>query len=106
MNLSGGERQMLAIGRALINKPRLLLLDEPSAGLAPNLVDEILAKMKDIKKLGTSILLIEQNAKKSLEISDRGCIMVMGKVALEASSTEILKDREIDRLFLGGRLEK
>jgi ABC-type branched-subunit amino acid transport system ATPase component len=106
INLSGGERQMLAIGRAMVNKPRLLLLDEPSAGLAPNLVDEILVKIKDIKKMGTSILLIEQNAKRSLEISDRGCVMVMGKVALEASSKEILSDREIDRLFLGGRLKK
>jgi ABC-type branched-subunit amino acid transport system ATPase component len=106
INLSGGERQMLAIGRAMVNKPKLLLLDEPSAGLAPNLVDEILVKIKDIKKIGTSILLIEQNAKRSLEISDRGCVMVMGKVALEASSKKILNDREIDRLFLGGRLKK
>ena len=106
INLSGGERQMLAIARAMVNKPRLLLLDEPSAGLAPNLVDEILVKMKDIKKKGTSILLVEQNAKRSLEISDRGCVMVMGKVALEDSCKKILSSRDIDRLFLGGRLEK
>lgn len=106
INLSGGERQMLAIARAMVNRPRLLLLDEPSAGLAPNLVDDILVKMKEIKKMGTSILLVEQNAKRSLEISDRGCVMVMGKVALDDSSKNILGSRDIDRLFLGGKLDK
>lgn len=106
MNLSGGERQMLAIARAMINIPRLLLLDEPSAGLAPNLVDEILVKLKEIRKMGTSILLVEQNARRSLEISDRGCVMVMGKIALEDSCKKILSNREIDQLFLGGRLRK
>ena len=97
---------MLAIARALVADPRLLLLDEPSASLAPNLVDEILRKISEIRDMGTSILLIEQNARKSLEISDKGYVMVMGRIVREGSGKEILEDKEIGRLYLGKKIKK
>ena len=100
-NLSGGERQMLAISRALIGDPKLLLLDEPTASLAPNLVSEIMQKLIQIKDSGTSILLVEQNAKKSLDISERCYVLVMGKNFFEGKASEIIQNKELGRMFLG-----
>jgi ABC-type branched-subunit amino acid transport system ATPase component len=103
LNLSGGQRQMVAVGRALMTDPSLLLLDEPTAGLSPVLVTDILDRIKQIREKGTSILLVEQNAKNSLEICDRGCVLVMGKKAFEGTGDEILDHKEIGRLYLGRR---
>ncbi|MEF9427385.1 MAG: ABC transporter ATP-binding protein [Candidatus Mariimomonas ferrooxydans] len=100
-HLSGGERQMLAIGRALMTKPELLMLDEPSAGLAPKMVGILMEKIKEIKDGGSSVLLIEQNAKSALGIADRGYVMVMGKKEFEGRADEILDHKEIGRLYLG-----
>ncbi len=100
-SLSGGERQMLAIARALMTEPELLLLDEPSAGLAPKMVEVLMGKIKEIKDSGSSVLLIEQNAKSALRIADRGYIMVMGKTMYEGKADEILDHKEIGRLYLG-----
>lgn len=102
-NLSGGERQMLAIARALIGNPDLLLLDEPTASLAPGLVNEIMEKLITIKKSGTSILLVEQNAKKSLEIADRCYVLVMGKNFFDGKSSEIINNKELGKLYLGSK---
>ena len=102
-NLSGGERQMLAISRALIGDPKLLLLDEPTASLAPNLVSEIMQKLIQIKDSGTSILLVEQNAKKSLDISDRCYVLVMGKNFFEGKASEVVQNKELGRMFLGNK---
>ncbi len=100
INLSGGERQMLAIARALIQEPKLLLLDEPSAGLAPKLVGEILEKINEIKELGLGVVLVEQNVKKALNIADRVCVFVGGKKVYEGSPTELEKV-DIGKLFFG-----
>lgn len=102
-NLSGGERQMLAMARALMTEPDLLLLDEPSAGLAPRMVETLMEKIKEIKDGGSSVLLVEQNAKSALRIADRGYIMVMGKKMYEGRACEILDHKEIGRLYLGKR---
>ena len=102
-NLSGGERQMLAISRALIGDPKLLLLDEPTASLAPNLVSEIMQKLIQIKDSGTSILLVEQNAKKSLDISERCYVLVMGKNFFEGKASEVIQNKELGRMFLGNK---
>lgn len=100
-SLSGGERQMLAISRALITKPELLLLDEPSAGLAPKMVEVLMDKIREIRDSHASVLLVEQNAKSALRIADRGYIMVMGKKMFEGKANEILHHKEIGRLYLG-----
>ena len=102
-NLSGGERQMLAIARALIGDPKLLLLDEPTASLAPNLVSEIMQKLIQIKESGTSILLVEQNAKKSLAISDRCYVLAMGKNFFDGKASEVINNQELGRMFLGSK---
>ena len=102
-NLSGGERQMLAIARALIGNPKLLLLDEPTASLAPNLVNEIMQKLIQIKESGTSILLVEQNAKKSLAISDRCYVLAMGKNFFDGKASEVINNKELGRMFLGSK---
>lgn len=100
--LSGGEQQMLAIGRALMAKPRLLLLDEPSMGLAPVLVDEIFSIIKEINDSGTTILLVEQNAYKALGIADRAYVLETGTITHQGSAAELLKDEAVKKAYLGG----
>jgi len=100
--LSGGEQQMLAMGRALMTEPRLLLLDEPSMGLAPLLVDDIFEIIKTINKAGTTILLVEQNANKALRIANRGYVLETGKVKLHGDADELLTNEEVKAAYLGG----
>lgn len=100
--LSGGEQQMLAIGRALMSKPKLLLLDEPSMGLAPLLVKEIFKIVETIKKQGTTILLVEQNANQALQIADRAYVLETGKVIKSGHASELLQDDSVKRAYLGG----
>ena len=100
-SLSGGERQMLAMARALMAKPKVMLLDEPTAALSPKYVDLVLNKIKEIRDSGVTIVLVEQNAKKGLEIGDRGYVLVTGKVAYTAPTKEILAHPEIGKLYLG-----
>lgn len=100
--LSGGEQQMLAIGRALMARPQLLLMDEPSMGLAPLLVKEIFAIIKDINEKGTTILLVEQNANMALSIADKAYVVETGKVVLQGSPQELLSSNEVKKAYLGG----
>lgn len=100
--LSGGEQQMLAIGRALMAKPKLLLLDEPSLGLAPLIVKDIFKIIKEINKEDTTILLVEQNAYQALSIADYGYILETGKVVIEGTSEELLENSDIKKAYLGG----
>ena len=100
--LSSGEQQMLALGRALMLKPRLLLADEPSLGLSPNYVDLIFEKLTEINKSGTSILLVEQNAQMALEISHRGYVFRIGEIVLADSGKNLLENEEVKKAFLGG----
>lgn len=100
--LSGGEQQMLAMGRALMSKPKLLLLDEPSMGLAPIFIKEIFRIIQDIQKQGTTILLIEQNAKVALEIATRGYVLETGKIVLSDTGKNLLKSDEVQKAYLGG----
>jgi branched-chain amino acid transport system ATP-binding protein len=99
--LSGGERQMLAIGRALMARPRLLMLDEPSLGLAPRIVREVLQVVASLRKLGVSVLLVEQNARAALELADRAYVLEMGAVALTGEAESLLRDRRIIDTYLG-----
>jgi branched-chain amino acid transport system ATP-binding protein len=101
-NLSGGQQQMLAIGRALMGQPRLLLLDEPSMGLAPRLVAEIFARIAELKALGTTILLVDQNARAALAVADRGYVMETGRIVLAGSAKELLHDPQVQQAYLGG----
>jgi len=100
--LSGGQQQMLAIARSLMQNPELLLLDEPSLGLSPKATKEILEKIKEIKEEGVTIIIVEQNAKKAVEIADKTYILEDGEVALEGGK-EILKDHRIKNIYFGGR---
>ncbi|WP_449458193.1 ABC transporter ATP-binding protein [Streptococcus suis] len=100
--LSGGEQQMLAMGRALMSQPKLLLLDEPSMGLAPIFIQEIFDIIQDIQKQGTTVLLIEQNANKALAIADRGYVLETGKVVLSGTGKELLVSEEVKKAYLGG----
>lgn len=99
--LSGGEQQMLAIGRGLMAKPVLLLLDEPSLGLAPLVVQEIISVIERLRKEGTTILLVEQNARAALRISDRAYVLKTGKIQLQGKASDLLEDAEVKRAYLG-----
>lgn len=100
--MSGGQRQMLAMGRGLMVDPSLMLIDEPSAGLAPHLVDEVFEKIIDIKEGGTSILMVEQNARRALDISDRGYVLDGGENRFEDTGAALLANPKVGELYLGG----
>ena len=100
--LSGGEQQMLAMGRALMSHPKLLMLDEPSMGLSPLLVDQVFDIIKTINKDGTTILLVEQNAGKSLAISDRAYVLENGKIVLSGTGKELMQSDDVKKAYLGG----
>ena len=100
--LSGGEQQMLAMGRALMSKPKLLMLDEPSMGLAPILVEQIFEIIQNLHNAGTTILLVEQNAQAALSVADRGYVLETGKVVTTGTGSELLSSPEIKKAYLGG----
>ena len=100
--LSGGEQQMLAMGRALMGRPDLIMLDEPSMGLAPILVEEIFSIIKDLNKNGTTVLLVEQNASMALSIADRGYVLETGRIAKTGTGAELLVDDDVRKAYLGG----
>lgn len=99
--MSGGEQQMVAIGRGLMSNPKLLMLDEPSLGLAPILVDEVLDTVRKLRERGLTILLVEQNVREALEISDRGYILQTGRIAKHGPAKDLLESDEIRKAFLG-----
>lgn len=100
--LSGGEQQMLAMSRALMSRPRLLLLDEPSMGLSPLYVNTIFDMIQQVRREGTTVLLVEQNAKKALSIADRAYVLEIGRIAMSGTGAELLADDSIKRAYLGG----
>ncbi|HEX3018630.1 MAG TPA: ABC transporter ATP-binding protein [Caproicibacter sp.] len=100
--LSGGEQQMLAMGRALMSRPKILLMDEPSMGLAPIIVEEIFSIIQDINKSGTTILLVEQNANMALSIANRAYVIETGSITLEGKASELLTDESVKKAYLGG----
>lgn len=100
--LSGGEQQMLAMGRAMMSKPKLLMLDEPSMGLAPLMVDQIFSIIQELNKSGTTILLVEQNAQMALSIADRGYVLETGKIVTSGTGKELLLDDAVRKAYLGG----
>ena len=100
--LSGGEQQMLAIGRALMSRPRLLLMDEPSLGLAPKFVETIFEVIREINTHGTTILLVEQNAHMALSIASRGYVMESGRIVLEDDATSLIVNKDVQKAYLGG----
>lgn len=100
-SLSGGEQQMLVIGRALLGKPELLMLDEPSLGLAPKVIEEVFRAIKGINESGTTILLVEQNARMALSISQRGYVLDNGSIVLSGKASELMKDDDVVRAYLG-----
>ena len=99
--LSGGEQQMLAMGRALMSKPKIILMDEPSMGLSPILVNEIFDIIQEVAKSGTTVLLVEQNAKKAVSIADRAYVLETGKIVLEGKAEDLLNDDSIKKAYLG-----
>ncbi len=101
-SLSGGQQQMLAIGRALVARPKLMLLDEPSLGLAPNLVEQVFETLSEINKNGVSILLVEQNALMALEVSHRGYVFELGRIVASATAADLLADERVSSAYLGG----
>lgn len=100
--LSGGEQQMLAMGRALMSKPKLMMLDEPSMGLAPILVEQIFDIIRELNQRGTTILLVEQNAQMALSVAHRGYVLETGKIIASGTGTELLKDEAVKKAYLGG----
>ena len=102
--LSGGEQKMLEIGRAMLLEPRLLLIDEPSIGLSPILVQQVFGVLQDLRDRGTTVLMIEQNARTALEASDYGLVLQQGRLALAGTASDVLNHPEIGRLFLGGAM--
>lgn len=100
--LSGGEQQMLAMSRALMSHPKLMMLDEPSMGLAPILVDQIFEIIKELHKAGTTILLVEQNARKALQVADRAYVLETGNITLSGTGAELAKSDEVRKAYLGG----
>lgn len=101
LTLSGGEAQMVAIGRGLMSNPRLFMMDEPSLGLAPRLVDEVLDTVRKLKQEGMTILLVEQNVREALEIADRGYVLQTGRIVLEGTGEELIKSDVVRKAFLG-----
>ena len=99
--LSGGEQQMLAMGRALMSKPKIILMDEPSMGLSPIMVNEIFDIIRSVSESGTTVLLVEQNAKKALSIADRAYVLETGKIVLEGKAKDLLEDDSIKKAYLG-----
>ena len=100
--LSGGEQQMLAIGRALMARPRLILFDEPSLGLAPTVVETTFAVIADIRRQGTTVLMVEQNAHLALQMADRGYVMETGRIVLTGAARELMTNDHVRRAYLGG----
>lgn len=100
--LSGGEQQMLAIVRALMCRPKLLLLDEPSLGLSPVIIREVYDSIREIRKNGTTVMLVEQNAKKAFDVSDRAYVLVNGEITMEGKSSELANDPDVRKAYLGG----
>ena len=103
--LSGGEQQMLAIGRALMSDPKYLLLDEPSLGLAPKLVEQISELIVEINSQGVTVLLVEQNAKAALDLADYGYVMELGRIVLDGNSTDLKNSKDIQEFYLGAKEE-
>jgi branched-chain amino acid transport system ATP-binding protein len=103
--LSGGEQQMLAIGRALMARPKLMMLDEPSMGLAPLVVKDIFAILRRVREAGTTVLLVEQNARSALRIADRGYVLETGRIVLQGTAEELLANRDVQRAYLGSDLD-
>ena len=99
--LSGGEQQMLAMGRALMSHPKLLMMDEPSMGLSPIFVNEIFDIIKEVSESGTTVLLVEQNAKKALSIADRAYVLETGSITLEGKADDLLHDESVQKAYLG-----
>jgi branched-chain amino acid transport system ATP-binding protein len=104
-NLSGGEQQMLAVGRALMARPRILMLDEPSTGLAPLIIREIFAVISRLKESGSTILLVEQNAHMALKVSDRAYVIETGRIVGEGDADEMMQSQEIQRAYLGSSVD-
>jgi branched-chain amino acid transport system ATP-binding protein len=103
--LSGGEQQVLAIARALMARPKLVMLDEPSMGLAPLVVKDIFAILRRVREAGTTVLLVEQNARSALRIADRGYVLETGRIVLEGTAEELLANRDVQRAYLGSDLD-
>ena len=99
--LSGGEQQMLAMGRAMMSRPKLLMLDEPSMGLSPIMMQKIMATIKELREQGTTILLVEQNAQAALSLADRGYVLETGSIVLEGTGSELLRDESVRKAYLG-----
>jgi len=101
-SLSGGQRRLLELARALVVEPDIMLLDEPSIGLEPRYIDQVFERIEQLNELGTTILLVEQNAEKGLSVADRGFVLASGEIKFTGTGTELLDDDEVGRLYLGG----